>query len=198
MNVSVALKLTIARFINSSLVLVFINSESRKWYKGGDLVYDATILICIISLTAPTMELISIPRIVKWLKISKEKAKGEDCLLTQREANTLCEGTMIDSANNISNFMNMIMTCVFYSPIIPQAIPIGLASSAYCYWVTKYSLLRRYKMPDMFSELMATFFANFMPWMVLAWSLSAFSFMTAQAREDLKISVKSAKSFNFG
>lgn len=46
-------------------------------------------------------------------------AKGDKCRLTQREANTLCEGGSIDAANTISNFMNMIMTCVFYAPLIP-------------------------------------------------------------------------------
>jgi hypothetical protein len=72
--------------------------------------------------------------------------------------------------------MNMIMTCVFYSPIIPHSIPLALVATILQYWVTKYSLLRRYKVPEMFSSLMATFFSNFMPWIVLTWSLSAFLF----------------------
>jgi len=46
-------------------------------------------------------------------------AKGDESTLTQREANLLCEGAQVDAANLISNFMNMIMTCVFYSVIIP-------------------------------------------------------------------------------
>ena len=46
-------------------------------------------------------------------------AKGEECALTQREANQLCEGAQVDAANLISNFMNMVMTCMFYSVIIP-------------------------------------------------------------------------------
>jgi len=79
----------------------------------------------------------------------------------------LCDGGSIDAANTISNFMNMVMTCVFYAPLIPHAIPLALISTLLSYWTLKYSLLRRYKMPEMFSELMATFFANFMPWLVL-------------------------------
>ena len=177
MNVSVAFKLTIARFINSALVLVIVNSESRSWYKSGDLVYDATILIGILTFQGPIMEIMYIPGIIKWLKKRREKGKGDECTLTQREANLLCEGHTLDVANNISNFMNMIMTCCFYSPLIPQAIPCAMVSSFLCYWTTKYSMLRRYKMPDMFSDLMATFFSNFMPWLVLAWSCSAYFFL---------------------
>ena len=68
--------------------------------------------------------------------------------------------------------MNLIMTCLFYSPIIPLAIPIGFVGSVFSYWVEKYSLLRRNKMPEMFSKLMATFFANFMPWVITIWAVN--------------------------
>jgi hypothetical protein len=45
--------------------------------------------------------------------------QGKKCKLTQKEANALCEGGTIDAANVISNYLNMVMTCVFYSPILP-------------------------------------------------------------------------------
>ena len=73
--------------------------------------------------------------------------------------------------------MNMIMTCIFFSPIIPHAIPLALVGSFFNYWFTKYMLLRHYKMPEMFSDLMASFFSNFMPWVTLVWSTSFFTFM---------------------
>ena len=47
LNVSVAIKLTIARFINSSVILVITNGDPKNWFKGGSLAYDATILIAI-------------------------------------------------------------------------------------------------------------------------------------------------------
>jgi hypothetical protein len=68
LNVSVAFKLTIGRFINSSLVLVIINSNAEKWFNGGDLVYDATILIVLLAFQAPILELFYIPGILKWWK----------------------------------------------------------------------------------------------------------------------------------
>ena len=37
LNVSVALKLTLARFLNSSLILVFVNNKPENWFKEGDL-----------------------------------------------------------------------------------------------------------------------------------------------------------------
>jgi hypothetical protein len=68
--------------------------------------------------------------------------------------------------------MTMIMTSIFYSPIIPHAIPIALVGTFIDYWTNKYFLLRRSKMPDMFSELMASFFANFLPYIPFIWSVS--------------------------
>jgi len=44
-NVSVAVKLTIARFLNQSLILVLVNKETRNWFTGGSLAYDATTLM---------------------------------------------------------------------------------------------------------------------------------------------------------
>lgn len=49
MNVSVAIKLTVARFINSSVILVVVNSDANRWFDGGSLVYDATILITLMT-----------------------------------------------------------------------------------------------------------------------------------------------------
>ena len=49
MNVSVAFKLTIARFLNSSIILVIVNTEPKNWFKGGNLAYDAIILILLMA-----------------------------------------------------------------------------------------------------------------------------------------------------
>jgi len=49
MNVSVAIKLTIARFLNSSVILVIVNPDPKDWFKGGNLAYDAIILILLMS-----------------------------------------------------------------------------------------------------------------------------------------------------
>ena len=72
--------------------------------------------------------------------------------------------------------MNLVLTCMFFSPIIPQAIPMCLISTIVNYWVSKYMLLRWYKMPNMFGDLMATFFANLMPWVILIVSIGALMF----------------------
>lgn len=182
LNVSVGIKLTIARFLNSSLILVLTNPNPKNWFKGGSLAYDATILILIMVFQSPVLYLMNPTQIMKSYKIWKEKGKGEESKLTQREANTLYEGAEVDAANNISNFMVLIMTCIFYSPIIPLAIPLAFLGSVFNYWVYKYMLLRKHKMPEMFSDMMATFFANFMPIVLIVWGIAFAIFLDLIAK----------------
>lgn len=172
LNVSVAFKLTIARFLNSSIILVLTNGNPKNWFKGGSLAYDATILICIMVFQSPVLYIMNPAGIIKQIKIWNEKKKGDESKMTQREANALYEATAVDAANNISNYMVLIMTCVFYSPIIPLAIPLALLGSIFNYWAYKYMLLRRHKMPEMFSDMMATFFINFMPMVLIVWGIA--------------------------
>ena len=51
-----------------------------------------------------------IPKMVKQIKIYLARKEGDNCKLTQREANLLCEGTTTDPANAISQYMNLIMS----------------------------------------------------------------------------------------
>lgn len=122
------------------------------------------------------MNIFYIPGYIRAWKFSREKSKGDKSKMTQREANMLSEGPTMDPADVISNFMNMIMTCCFFSPIIPASIPLAFLSSVFYYWTTKYILVRKVKMPEMFGELMATFFMNMMPYLVLGWACASYAF----------------------
>lgn len=102
--------------------------------------------------------------LVKKAKVWWNKRKGEDCPLTQNEANKLMEGSPIDVADNLSKYFSMVATCIFFAPIIPLSIPLCLVGSVLYYLVFKYNLLRRHKSPEMLSRTMGTFFGNFMPY----------------------------------
>jgi hypothetical protein len=142
MNVSVAFKLTIARFLNSCVILVATNTEPKDWFKGGNLAFDASILMIMMAFQTPILLISDYQGIIKRWYVSKEEEKGDECTLTQREANIMCEGPLVDIADEISYFMVFVMTCIFYSPILPVAIPIALFGSIMFYWSNKYQLLR--------------------------------------------------------
>lgn len=92
--------------------------------------------------------------------------------MTQSDANKLCEGPAIDIPNILSKYFVLIMTCIFYAPLIPAAIPLAMFGSLSTYFSYKYMLLRVHKMPEMFGELMATFFASLMPVILVIWAIS--------------------------
>ena len=83
LNVSLALKLTFARFLNSTLILIFTNHEPGNWFKEGDLAYDATLLLCIMAFSPPLKMIVWIPKIIKKIKIYFAVRDGLDkCKLT--------------------------------------------------------------------------------------------------------------------
>ena len=74
LNVSIGLKLTIARFINSSLILLIINFDvATQWFDRAGMAYDATVLMMCMAFIDPVVYFISPPTLIKWYKIRKEK-----------------------------------------------------------------------------------------------------------------------------
>lgn len=171
--ISLCFKLTILRFFNSTLLLLWINrTHADEWFNSGGLVYEANVLLAINMVAAPTLTLFEPGIVIKKMKIMWQKLKGEKCKMTQREANALCEGHQFDIADKLSEYICHIMSSLFFSPIIPQAILFGLVGTTLNYWAAKISLLRFAKNPEMFSDLIISFFANFMPWTVLIWAMA--------------------------
>ena len=82
MNVSVAIKLSIARFINSSVILVVTNTTVKYWFNGGSLAQDAMILVIIMAISNPIVYLLDFPGIINKLKKFYYIRLGDECKLT--------------------------------------------------------------------------------------------------------------------
>jgi hypothetical protein len=66
---------------------------------------------------------------------------------------------------------------------LPISIPIAFVGLLLNYWVSKYILLRRMRIPDQMSSLMPTFFANLLPYFAFIWSLDLLLFYRTLYRE---------------
>ena len=75
-------------------------------------------------------------------------------------------------ANVFANSGNLVLTALFFHPLLPLSIPFAFFGLLLSYWVNKYLLLNRFKRPDQLSSLMASFFANLIPYIALLWALS--------------------------
>jgi branched-subunit amino acid ABC-type transport system permease component len=84
----------------------------------------------------------------------------------------LFEGSTLYMTNTLACAGNILLTSFFFHPILPLSIPIGAIGLTILYWVNKYILLRRAKRPEELSDLLATFFANLLPYALFFWALS--------------------------
>jgi phosphoglycerol transferase MdoB-like AlkP superfamily enzyme len=74
--------------------------------------------------------------------------------------------------NTLSIAGNILLNSLFFHPILPLTLPIGTIGLILLYWINKYILLRRAKRPEELSGLLASFFANLLPWALFFQSLS--------------------------
>jgi branched-subunit amino acid ABC-type transport system permease component len=75
-------------------------------------------------------------------------------------------------ANVFANQANLLLTALFFHPLLPISIPIAFFGTIFSYWTNKYLLLRRVRRPEEISSLLTMFFVDLLPWMALIWALS--------------------------
>jgi uncharacterized protein YbaA (DUF1428 family) len=172
-NLSVAFKLAIVRFVNTAIVPTVVNYAHGRWFVDGGLVSDYFSIMISVSFTDPVLYIIDFGVIVSMLKRWYYKGQGEKCLLTQAEANEMFQGPALDMANQFANIINLIMSAFFFHSMLPLALPIGCVGLFANYWANKIVFLRRNRAPDQLSGMMAKFFANFIPFIALLWSLDS-------------------------
>ena len=81
-NISVAFKLTMARFINTSIIPIVVNLSYDSYYKKGGLVSDVFYLILAISFFDPITYFFDMFYMIKLISRCKEKRKGQQSTIT--------------------------------------------------------------------------------------------------------------------
>jgi len=94
--------------------------------------------------------------------------------MTQRDANKLWEGPVLDLGRRYANTMLFFLLILFYCHLNPVLLLVGMAGILYQYWVEKYMVLRVHKIPEVVGPHIAMFFANSIPYCILLWSLAVF------------------------
>jgi hypothetical protein len=72
--------------------------------------------------------------------------------------------------------MNTVLSCLWYSPIVPYALPFAVIAIFLNYWVTKYMVAYWYKKPDNYGPALVSFFTNLMPTFTIVWALGMLYF----------------------
>lgn len=118
-HISVAIKLSLAMFINTAIVPLLINYKPEHWFTASGLVQDVTLNLLGVCFISPLTYIFDPRYLLKLCRRYRSKRAGTDCKLTQKELNRLYEGPMLDMAQRYSNLMLLFMLTMFYTPLIP-------------------------------------------------------------------------------
>lgn len=164
-HLSVSVKLTIALFINTGIVPLFVNFGRKNYFDQGGLMVDIFYNTFTIAFISPIFYYFN--PIYFWKKWSfyREEKRGEDSKLTQRQANLLVEGPPLDMAQRYANTMLLFCLTVFYTFPLPITPLFALGGTIFQYWLEKYILLRRHKIPEQMGATMAQVSSNMIPYL---------------------------------
>lgn len=79
---SVAFKLTLARFVNTSIVPIVVNVAHNRWFIDGGLVSDIFYIMLSISFLDPLLYFFDTGYFLKLFKRCRERRKGPKSLMT--------------------------------------------------------------------------------------------------------------------
>ena len=182
-NVSVAVKLTIATFINTAIIPMFVNIGKHKWFTRGGLMEDIFYNTFFVAIVSPLLYLFDFGNIVRKIRMCREERLGDKSKMTQRQANKLFEGPPLDMAQRYADTMLLFSIVLFYAFPLPILSLLGVIGSCLQYYVEKWALLKRHKYPEQMGATMADVFSRMIPFFCLLYSLSMLVFMSELSGE---------------
>jgi hypothetical protein len=85
--------------------------------------------------------------LLRWVKRKTIIREGKNCHLTQKEANYWFEGPPFDIAQRYANHTKTMMISLYFLPLFPLALPIGIVSIYTAHLTEKYLLFYRHAAP---------------------------------------------------
>eukprot|EP01017_Pseudomicrothorax_dubius_P049142 TRINITY_DN9094_c0_g1_i9.p1 TRINITY_DN9094_c0_g1~~TRINITY_DN9094_c0_g1_i9.p1 ORF type:complete len:714 (-),score=160.72 TRINITY_DN9094_c0_g1_i9:100-2241(-) len=151
-NHSLATKLGFAQFTNTALITFFFAKfVSRDYWGKKGMVIAITDLFISNAWLTPFLTFVDFGYFFRLYQRYSTKKQGNDCLLTQEQANAIFEGIEFDIAQRYANIIKTMLFTAFYCPVVPLATLISACGLILTYWVDKYVLLRRAKEPPALS-----------------------------------------------
>ena len=111
---------------------------------------------------------------VKLLKRRHALKKGENCKLTQTEANSLFEGHPVDMALRFANVNKTLIFTGLFVAYIPLGFVFSMIGFIVVYWVDKFLILRRYVCANKLSNRLPKAMLHSAEWFLLAYAIGNF------------------------
>ena len=177
-DASVWFKLFVAMFLNTAIIPLWVNSSRSDWFSDGGLVVEIYLNVIIVSFANPFFYYYNWTLLWKKYKIWKEKKNGIESKMTQREANLISEGTNFDIAKGYADVIMIFGTTAFYTPLIPLLPAISMLGLVFHYWLQKYILFRKWRIPQHMGEGLAMQVTTNIPFIMFLYALGQYIFIT--------------------
>ena len=149
-NTSVALKQTLALFLNTAMAALVVHWGD--FYSVEGLAAEMIDIMISNAIVQQLAYIINPYWLVRWAFGRLEKRKGPRCMLTQQEANKLLEGRKLDMPQRYATLLKTFFVTLVYAPMMPIALGFGLVALIFQYWVDKVMLLRFLARPERLSH----------------------------------------------
>jgi hypothetical protein len=140
--VSYTRKLTIAQFLNTSIISFLIAMISQNYWGQSGLV-TAIIQVFIYNAIIPwVMDIIDMFYWMKVLARNKVRKNGA-ANMTQLALNKLFENYQFDFATKYATYLKTLLSAALYAPLVPSVMPIAVVGLMGSYWIDKFNLLKK-------------------------------------------------------
>lgn len=181
-NVSVFHKLVLSTTVNTIGLLVLINSyDIQKGYTGASgidihwfsndygLPTDLSSLLMIDAFVVPLVLIFNPVYLLQLWK--RKKVINGKLFLTQYQANLLWTNPEMDVAQRLARYVRTFLVILFFSPVFPLGLLLGVVCIAIQYWTDKYLLLRRYCRPKNYGKDMTIAVIRWLPICLLCFTV---------------------------
>ena len=178
-NGSVLNKLVIFYILNNIGIPLFVYSDPEsEWFSPGGLAYTVFWLQILNSCASPVIYLINPKNQFKKLNrfLMRRSEKAGDIRVSQKVANLTFEGPEVDLADRFANIIKIFTMCLFYAPIVPIAVPIGIFGMLFEALIFKFMLIRVHSKPKLYNSDLVIRAAEWMKWSLFVYSLGILVF----------------------
>jgi len=155
---SVAEKLTIAQFMNSTAIPIAVNflthylKDDAKTSVLDGLAYDMYFIFLTNAITTPLLLFFDPTFTARAYHQSNLENDPKYSCMTQAEANELFEYPPFDASAKYSAYIKTMWMTALFAPLIPVVIAISLVGLTLRYWLDKFLLIRRNSAPKMMGK----------------------------------------------
>ena len=178
-NESVMDRLVVFMFVNTVLIHVAVYSDHHTdWFVQGGLIYSVFWLQIMNAGLSPLVYMISpnyqLRRIKRYFAV--KAAEAGTLQMTQRDANELFKGPDVDLADRFASLLKTCCLSLFFAPIVPIGVLIGIAALLIEVGVFNFMLLRVHCRPRKHTVKLVIGAVKWIPWVILVYSIGIVGF----------------------